>query len=116
MMRLVVLGSTGSIGVSTLDVVARHPERYQIVGLAAQSNIVRLREQCLRFQPAYAAVADPVAAAQLREQLSADGCATKVLEGEAAISWLAGLDEADCVVAGLVGAAGLKPTFAAEHA
>lgn len=115
MMRLVVLGSTGSIGVSTLDVAARHPERYSVLGLAAQSNILRLREQCLRFQPRYAAVADTAAAAELRRQLAADGCKTEVLQGEGAAEELAALAETDCVVAGIVGAAGLRPTFAAAR-
>ncbi len=115
MMRLVVLGSTGSIGVSTLDVAARHPDRYQVVGLAAQRNIERLREQCLRFRPRYAAVADARAAAELRRQLAALGCPTEVLGGAEAVRDLAALDEADCVVAGIVGAAGLQPTLAAAE-
>lgn len=115
-MRLLVLGSTGSIGLSTLDVAARHPDRYRVLGLAAQSNIVRLREQCLRFTPRYAAVADPAAADELRRQLAADGCPTEVLGGAEAARELAALDEVDCVVAGIVGAAGLRPTLAAaEH-
>lgn len=115
MMQLVVLGSTGSIGVSTLDVAARHPERYQVLGLTAQRNIQRLREQCLRFRPRYAAVGDATAAAELRRQLAADGCATEVLDGPDAARQLAALDEADCVVAGIVGAAGLRPTLAAAE-
>lgn len=115
MMRLVVLGSTGSIGLSTLDVVARHPDRYQVLGLAAQRNIERLREQCLRFQPRYAAVSDVSAAATLRRQLSEAGCQTEVLCGADAAHDLAVLSEADCVVAGIVGAAGLRPTLAAAE-
>lgn len=115
MMQLVVLGSTGSIGVSTLDVVARHPDRYSVLGLTAQSNITRLREQCLRFRPRYAAVGDAAAANELRRQLAADGCPTEVLSGADAARQLAALDEADCVVAGIVGAAGLRPTLAAAE-
>lgn len=115
MMRLVVLGSTGSIGVSTLDVAARHPDRYAVLGLAAQNNITRLREQCLRFKPPYAAVADASAADELRRQLAEDGCQTEVLGGADAARELASLAEADCVVAGIVGAAGLRPTLAAAE-
>jgi 1-deoxy-D-xylulose-5-phosphate reductoisomerase len=115
MMRLVVLGSTGSIGLSTLDVAARHPDRYRVLGLAAQSNVERLREQCLRFAPPFAAMADEAAAAELRRQLAAEGCPTEVRAGADAARELAALDEADCVVAGIVGAAGLRPTLAAAE-
>ena len=114
-MQLLVLGSTGSIGLSTLDVAARHPDRYRVLGLAAHSNIGRLRDQCLRFSPRYAAVADPAAADELRRQLAADGCPTEVLGGDDAARELAALDEVDCVVAGIVGAAGLRPTLAAAE-
>ena len=113
--HLVVLGSTGSIGMSTLDVAARHPDRYRVLALAAHRNVDRLAEQCAQFRPRYAAMVDAAAAAQLRDRLKAEGVATEVLAGEAAVTELAALDEADTVVAGIVGAAGLSPTLAAAE-
>jgi 1-deoxy-D-xylulose-5-phosphate reductoisomerase len=111
--KLTILGSTGSIGVSTLDVVRYHPERYKITALCAHTQIDRLFEQCLEFQPQYAVVRDSTLAAQLRERLAAVSCATHVECGPDALIRMAELAEVDCVMAAIVGAAGLQPTLAA---
>ena len=114
-MRLVILGSTGSIGTSTLDVVGRHPERFEVLALTAQRNVDRLFEQCQRFRPRYAAMADSSAAAELSSRLAGAAVPTEVLAGDEGVRELAALDAADCVVAGIVGAAGLLPTLAAAE-
>ncbi|NTV09638.1 MAG: 1-deoxy-D-xylulose-5-phosphate reductoisomerase [Zoogloea sp.] len=116
MQRLTILGSTGSIGVSTLDVVARHPERYKVFALTAYRQIDRLREQCLVHRPKYAALGNPADAQLLQAQLRAAGCATEVLAGAAALEELAAASETDTVMAAIVGAAGLLPTLAAARA
>jgi 1-deoxy-D-xylulose-5-phosphate reductoisomerase len=116
MQSIVILGATGSIGVSTLDVLARHPERYQVLGLSAQRRIDELLAQCLRFRPRYAVVPDDVAARRLREGLSAGGAATEVLVGAEALCALAAHPEVDAVMAAIVGAAGLAPCLAAARA
>ncbi|MFM1885086.1 MAG: 1-deoxy-D-xylulose 5-phosphate reductoisomerase [Pseudomonadota bacterium] len=114
--RLAVLGSTGSIGLSTLDVAARHPERFDVVALGAGRNVARLREQCLRFRPRYAALADVDAARELEAELARAGLATRVLAGADALSALASGPEVDVVMAAVVGAAGLPSTLAAARA
>lgn len=111
-----VLGSSGSIGHSTLDVIARHPDRFRVEALAARRNWRQLRDQCLTYGPRYAALTDTDAAAQLRDALKAQGCATEVLEGPTAVAELAGSAETDVVVAGIVGSAGLLPTLRAAEA
>jgi 1-deoxy-D-xylulose-5-phosphate reductoisomerase len=116
MIGVAVLGSTGSIGVSTLDVLARHPEQFRVVALAAGRNLERMVAQCLRFRPAYAAMADRAAAVALRGQLAAAGLATQVLEGPEALEAIATLPEAHYVMAAVVGAAGLPSTLAAARA
>ena len=116
MRGLVVLGSTGSIGENTLDVAARHPDRFRIVALAARTNDKALAEQCLRFRPAIAAMLDGTAAARLTERLAAAGCDTRVLAGSEALLTVATLPEAELVMAAIVGAAGLAPTLAAAAA
>jgi 1-deoxy-D-xylulose-5-phosphate reductoisomerase len=108
-----VLGATGSVGVSTLDVLARHPERFEIVALAARSDAARLAEQCLRYRPALAALADPAAARELRLHLRTAGCPTEVLEGPEALETLARDPRAEIVMAAISGAAGLRSTLAA---
>lgn len=113
---ITILGATGSIGVSTLDVVARHPERFQVTALTANHNIQRLLEQCLRFQPRYAVVVDSAAAKQLATQLQAAGSTVEVLAGSEALAHVASLSETDYVMAAIVGAAGLVPTLAAARA
>ena len=113
---LTILGSTGSIGTSTLDVVARHPERFRIFALSGHSQTAKLAEQCLAFRPQYAVTANEAQAAELRAQLAAAGCQTEVLHGEQALCDIAAAPETDGVMAAIVGAAGLPPTLAAARA
>jgi len=114
--RLTVLGSTGSIGESTLDVVARHPGRFAVTALAANASHAKLVGQCERFHPRYAALADERAAALLDEALRGRGLATEVLAGPEALERVAALPEVDAVMAAIVGAAGLPATLAAARA
>jgi 1-deoxy-D-xylulose-5-phosphate reductoisomerase len=115
-MRVAVLGSTGSIGLSTLDVLARHPDRFEVFALTAHSNIGRLREQCLAHRPQFAVVVDAAAAAKFSAELIAAGCTTRVLVGEAALSEVAAHEQVDAVMAAIVGAAGLRSSLAAARA
>jgi 1-deoxy-D-xylulose-5-phosphate reductoisomerase len=117
MKGICVLGSTGSIGVSTLDVVARHPDQYRVVALTANNNIDRLFEQCLQFRPDYAVMIDPATAADLRQRLADAAVNTiEVLSGAEALEQVSVLPEVDSVMAAIVGAAGLLPTLAAARA
>lgn len=116
MKRLAVLGSTGSIGVNTLDVVRMHPQRFSVSVLSAHRNVARLTAQCREFEPKYAVMADEESAERLRENLFQSGASTQVLSGQSAISELAADDGVDTVVAGIVGAIGLLPTLAAVEA
>jgi 1-deoxy-D-xylulose-5-phosphate reductoisomerase len=114
--RLVVLGATGSIGTSTLDVVARHPDRFEVVALTAQTRVEDLLKLCIRHHPRFAVVADEVKAKRLREMLREAGSSTEVLAGSEALEQVAALPEVDAVMAAIVGAAGLRPTLAAVRA
>ena len=114
MRRLTILGATGSIGVSTLDVVARHPDRFEVVALSGHRQIERLAEQCLAFAPRIAVVADAAAAGLLRDRL-AGRVPTEVMHGAEALELIASLSEVDTVMAAIVGAAGLRPTLAAAR-
>jgi len=116
MQYLTVLGSTGSIGTSTLDVVARHPDKYQIVALTANRQVDLLFRQCVQFKPRYAVLLDEVAVAQLRVLLRDAGLKTEVLCGVDALETVSVLPEVDAVMAAIVGAAGLRPTLAAARA
>ncbi len=116
MQGLTVLGATGSIGQSTLDVVRRHPDRYRVVALTAHRQVERLVADCLEFEPLLAVVGEETIAAEVRQQLLAAGSAVEVLWGEAALVSAATLPEADMVMAAIVGAAGLAPTLAAAQA
>ena len=116
MNRITLLGATGSIGDSTLDVVARHPDRFEVVALAANSNVAKMRDLCGRFRPRYAAMCDLRAAHDLRKALRDDAIATEVVAGIEALVMVASLPEADTVLAAIVGAAGLAPTLAAARA
>ncbi len=116
MMNLTILGSTGSIGVSTLDVVARHPGRYRIVALTAQRRDDVLFEQCVQFKPRYAVLLDEAAAQRLQQRIAVAGLDVEVLCGVAALERVASLPEVDTVMAAIVGAAGLLPTLAAARA
>ena len=115
-MNLTILGSTGSIGVSTLDVVARHPGRYRIVALTAQRRDDVLFEQCVQFKPRYAVLLDEAAAQRLQQRMATAGLDVEVLCGVAALERVASLPEVDAVMAAIVGAAGLLPTLAAARA
>lgn len=113
MIGISVLGSTGSIGISTLDVIAQHPERYRAVGLAANTDVEGLFQQCERFQPTVVAMADQASAAELAKRLASIGSSIEVLAGEAGVIAIAELTDAEMVMAAIVGAAGLTPTLAA---
>ncbi len=113
MIGISVLGSTGSIGISTLDVIAQHPERYRAVGLAANTDVEGLFQQCERFQPTVVAMADQASAAELAKRLASIGSSIEVLAGEAGVIAIAELTNAEMVMAAIVGAAGLSPTLAA---
>ncbi len=115
-MNLTILGSTGSIGVSTLDVVARHPGRYRIMALTAQRRDDVLFEQCVQFKPRYAVLLDEAAAQRLQQRMAIAGLEVEVLCGVAALERVASLPEVDTVMAAIVGAAGLLPTLAAARA
>jgi len=110
-----VLGATGSIGDSALDVVARHPDHFTVAALTAHRKWERLAELCRRHRPAVAALSDPDAARALERALAGEGLPTRVLAGEAGLVDAAALPAADTVIAAIVGAAGLRPTLAAAH-
>jgi 1-deoxy-D-xylulose-5-phosphate reductoisomerase len=112
--RLVVLGATGTVGRSTLDVAARHPQRLRVHALTAHRDAAGLFALCQRYRPAVAVLADAAAARELRERAKAAELAVEVREGEAALAEVAA--DADLVMSAIVGAAGLKPTLAAVRA
>ncbi len=116
MQRVVILGSTGSIGVSTLDVIARHPDRYQVWALTCQQSIDKLRQQVELFRPRVVVIGDADAARQAREQFRAIDPQLEVLQGSDAMEAVAAAPEVDTVMAAIVGAAGLEPTLAAVRA
>jgi 1-deoxy-D-xylulose 5-phosphate reductoisomerase (EC 1.1.1.267) len=116
MKHLTVLGSTGSIGCSTLDVVRHNRERFSVTALVAGKNVDRMVEQCLEFSPQYAVMDDAQSAAQLIVALRQHGSQTEVLSGQQAACEVAALDDVDQVMAAIVGAAGLMPTLAAIRA
>jgi len=111
-----ILGSTGSIGKNTLDVISRHTEHYDIMALTANTDYATLADQCLQWRPHYAVMSDETAAQQLDDYLRKHGCETQVLSGVQGLCQVASLDEVDTVVAGIVGAAGLLPSLAAAEA
>jgi len=115
-LRLAVLGSTGSVGASTLDVVARHPERFEIVGLTAHARVDVLLQQCLRWRPRVAVLPTEERAQTLRAALAEHGVATEVQVGPQALCDLAAASDVDSVMAAIVGAAGLPPCMAAARA
>ncbi len=116
MEQITVLGATGSIGRSTLDVIARHPERYSVFALSAFSQVERLLQQCLAFKPRYAVLGTEAAASRLRSALRDAGSTTEVLSGVDALCQIASAPEVDRVMAAIVGAAGLLPNLAAVRA
>jgi 1-deoxy-D-xylulose-5-phosphate reductoisomerase len=111
-----VLGSTGSVGVSTLDVLARHPERFRVVALTANRDSERMAEQCRRHRPDIAVMVDPEAAGRLRALLADQPDGPEVLSGVAGLEQVAAMPETQYVMAAIVGAAGLPPTLAAARA
>jgi len=114
--RITVLGATGSIGVNTLDVVARHPDRYEVFALTGHSRIEELASQCRAYRPRFAVVGDPAGAQRLSASLRQDGIATEVLAGPEGLEQVSAAPEVDAVMAAIVGAAGLRPTLAAVRA
>ncbi|MES2026216.1 MAG: 1-deoxy-D-xylulose-5-phosphate reductoisomerase [Pseudomonadota bacterium] len=115
MQQITILGSTGSIGVSTLDVIARHPDRYSVYALTAQSKVEELAQQCVQFKPKVAVVGSAEGAQKLQTLLRQKGLQTQVEYGEAALCAVASAPECDSVMAAIVGAAGLAPTLAAAR-
>ncbi|EGV18735.1 1-deoxy-D-xylulose-5-phosphate reductoisomerase [Thiocapsa marina] len=116
MIGLTVLGSTGSVGVSTLDVVARHSDRFRAVALTANRDSARMAEQCRRHRPQIAVMVDEEAARRLRELLSDMPDRPEILAGADGLEQVATMPETDYVMAAIVGAAGLPPTLAAARA
>ena len=116
MQALTILGATGSIGVSTLDVVARHPDRYRVFALTGQTRVEVLAAQCAQFRPEVAVVGDAAAADQLQALIKSLGLSTEVLHGEQALCDVASAKSCDTVMAAIVGAAGLRPSLAAARA
>ena len=116
MQQITILGATGSIGKSTLDVLARHPQQFQVYALSANSQWQRLFEQCQQFKPRYAVLLDAGAAQQLQAKIQQAGLTTEVLQGAAALEQVASAPEVNLVMAAIVGAAGLKSALAAAQA
>ncbi|OUR64333.1 1-deoxy-D-xylulose-5-phosphate reductoisomerase [Methylophaga sp. 42_25_T18] len=116
MQAVTLLGATGSIGVSTLDVLARHPDKYQVYALTANRSVDTLFAQCRQFEPEVAVMLDEPSAERLAKQLKMAGIQTQVLAGTQALEQVAESDKTDYVVAAIVGAAGLLPTLAAARA
>lgn len=114
--RITVLGSTGSVGVSTLDVIARHPERFEVFALSAATKVDEMLAQCVCFTPRFAVMASAPHAEQLATLLRDNGLSTRVLQGEGALEAIAAHEEVDSVMAAIVGAAGLGPCLAAARA
>ena len=111
--HLTILGSTGSIGVNTLDVVRRHRQRYRVVALCAHRQVARLFDQCVEFEPRYAVIGDASLAADLAARLLAAGCRTEVTHGPEALVRMVELPDVDTVMAAIVGGAGLPSALAA---
>lgn len=111
-----ILGSTGSIGVNTLDVLSRHTDRFRVVALSANTDVERLTEQCVEFRPKYVAMADATAARALEQRIHERALPIQVLVGSEGLEHISSLDEVDYVMAAIVGSAGLLPTLAAAYA
>ncbi len=116
MENITILGSTGSIGVSTLDVISQHPDRYRVYALTANTQFEKMMEQCLAFQPKVAVMKDKISAQLLATRLNEMGSKVEVYAGEEGLIEVAENTEADTVMASIVGAAGLVPTLAAVNA
>jgi 1-deoxy-D-xylulose-5-phosphate reductoisomerase len=114
--RVCVLGATGSVGMNTLDVISRHPGRFEVFALTAHSRVDELFAQCVRWRPRFAVLPDEATAAELRTRLKKEGVRTEVLSGAQALCDMASHPEVDSVMAAIVGAAGLAPCLAAARA
>lgn len=113
--QITVLGSTGSIGVNTLDVLARHPERFQVFALSGATQVDVMLRQCAQFKPRFAVMTQPEAAQQLKGRIQAEGLPTQVLSGAAALDEISAHPDVDAVMAAIVGAAGLSPCLSAAR-
>ena len=116
MKEIIILGSTGSIGINTLDVISNHQDKFNVRALTANTNLNALAEQCLKYQPEYAVMTDEASASKLEEKLKKKSPDTLVLTGIDGLVKVAELDAVDYVMAAIVGAAGLLPTLAAAKA
>ncbi|AOW13223.1 1-deoxy-D-xylulose-5-phosphate reductoisomerase [Hydrogenophaga crassostreae] len=116
MQTITILGSTGSIGTNTLDVIARHPDRFDVFALTAATQVELMLAQCRAFSPSYAVMASEPHARQLAERVKAEGLAVQVLSGEQALSEVSSAPDVHVVMAAIVGAAGLAPSLAAARA
>ena len=116
MKHVTLLGSTGSIGVSTLDVISRHPDQFRVFALTAATRVEELAQQCRQFQPRYAVMPDPMHAESLRQRLAQLGMDCQVLSGEESLDEVAAHGDTDMVMAAIVGAAGLPSSIAAARA
>lgn len=114
--NITVLGSTGTIGMNTLDVIARHPGKFRVVALTANRQVERLLEQCRRFEPEFAVMLDADSAETLRARIAQSGLEIEVLSGIEALERVASLPQVDSVMAAIVGSAGLRPSLAAARA
>ena len=114
--RLTILGSTGSIGTNTLDVVARHADKFEVVALTGAQQVDLMWAQCLQFKPRYVVMAQEASARALQDKVKAEGLPIQVMSGAAALDEVASLPEVDAVMAAIVGAAGLSPCLAAARA
>ncbi len=113
---ITILGSTGSIGVSTLDVISRHKDSYQVIALTANSNVEKMLQQCLQYRPQYAVMVNEQAAEQLSKALKNKAAEITVLSGTTSLEEVSQLEQVDYVMAAIVGAAGLLPNLAAAKA
>ncbi len=116
MVRITILGATGSIGQNTLEVIALHPGQFEVFALTAHRQVDLLFRQCLRFKPLYAVISDEKSAAQLQIKINDANLHTQVLVGEQGLCAVASAPEVDCVMAAMVGAVGLVPALAAVKA
>ena len=114
--HITVLGSTGSIGTNTLDVIARHSECFKVFALSGATQVDLMLRQCAQFKPRFAVMVQPQAAQQLKEKIQAEGLSTEVLSGAAALDDISAHPDVDAVMAAIVGAAGLSPCLAAARA
>ena len=113
--RITILGSTGSVGVSTLDVIARHPDRFEVFALSAATQVELMLAQCVKFKPRFAVMVNELPARLLAEKIKANGLSVQVLSSQIALEMIASHELVDTVMAAIVGAAGLPPCMAAAR-